>query len=91
MNFCVPPVDRKRTPSSFSFFSNSSSPSLWNTEINVVSWNGAAPKIDIRPWDPEHKKCGKGITLTGDETKKLREILNGNNDALYDKDGKIIF
>jgi len=28
---------------------------LWNTEFNVISWNGAAPKLDIRPWSPDHK------------------------------------
>ena len=24
-------------------------------EVNIVSWNERAPKIDIRPWDGEHK------------------------------------
>ena len=27
-------------------------------------------------WAPEHEKMGKGVTLTGDELKKLRDILN---------------
>ena len=65
---------------------------LWNTELNIISWNGGDPKFDIRPWSPDHKKCGKGITITAEEVKKFREILNSAKDeALYDKEGKIIF
>jgi hypothetical protein len=47
----------------------------WNKEVNLVSWNERAAKIDIRPWDTEHKKMGKGITLSKDEVVKLRDIL----------------
>ena len=43
----------------------------WDLELNIVSWNGNEPKYDIREWDPEHKRCGKGITLGLDELKKL--------------------
>ncbi len=49
----------------------------WTKEINLVSWNGAAPKYDIRDWAPEHEKMGKGVTLTKEEAKKLGEILAG--------------
>lgn len=67
-------------------------PDAWNTELNVVSWNEGAPKFDIRSWDPEHEKCGKGITLSGDEMKELRKILNGDDDSkFYNEDGTIIF
>lgn len=48
----------------------------WKKELNLISWNDKAPKFDIRDWDPEHKKMGKGVTLTNDELKKLRDILN---------------
>jgi hypothetical protein len=44
-------------------------------ELNLVSWNGAAPKYDLRDWAPEHEKMGKGVTLTAEEVKKLYEIL----------------
>ena len=27
----------------------------WKKEINLVSWNGGAPKYDIRDWDPDHE------------------------------------
>lgn len=48
----------------------------WRKEINLVSWNGAAPKFDIRDWAPEHEKMGKGVTLTYDELMVLKAILN---------------
>ena len=47
----------------------------WQKEINLVSWNNRAPKIDIRDWAPEHEKMGKGITLNKDELLKLKELL----------------
>lgn len=47
----------------------------WTKEINKVSWNDKEPKIDIRDWSPDHSKIGKGITLTEEEAKKLKELL----------------
>lgn len=49
----------------------------WSKELNLVSWNDAAPKYDIREWSPDHAKMGKGVTLTAEELKKLRDLLNG--------------
>ncbi len=48
----------------------------WNKELNLVSWNERDPKYDIRDWSEGHEKLGKGVTLTGEEVKKLRDILN---------------
>jgi hypothetical protein len=48
----------------------------WKKELNLISWNDNAPKFDIRDWDTEHKKMGKGVTLSSEELKKLRDILN---------------
>lgn len=47
----------------------------WQREVNMVSWNGADPKIDIRDWAPDHEKMGKGITLTTDEAERLVVLL----------------
>jgi hypothetical protein len=47
----------------------------WRKELNMVSWNGRAPKFDIRDWSPDHEKMGKGITLSKDEAAKLVELL----------------
>ena len=49
----------------------------WSKELNLVSWNDREPKFDIREWDPDHEKMGKGMTLTDEELKKLKELLNG--------------
>jgi hypothetical protein len=48
----------------------------WNKEVNIVSWNSRKPKLDIREWDENHEKMGKGITLNKEEVIKLRELLN---------------
>ena len=48
----------------------------WAKELNIVSWNGNEPKYDIRSWDDSHEKMGKGITLSDDELKRLRDLLN---------------
>ena len=47
----------------------------WTKELNLISWNGANPKYDIRDWAPEHEKMGKGVTLTEEEAEKLKELL----------------
>lgn len=49
----------------------------WSKELNLISWNDREPKYDIRDWAPEHEKMGKGVTLSSDELKKLRDLLNG--------------
>ncbi|WP_234121976.1 YdbC family protein [Clostridium hydrogenum] len=48
----------------------------WRKELNLVSWNDNAPKFDIRDWSKEHDKMGKGVTLTTEELKELKNILN---------------
>ncbi|MGN8817898.1 YdbC family protein [Oribacterium sp. HCP28S3_H8] len=54
----------------------SESKSGWTRELNLVSWNGAAPKFDIRDWAPGHEKMGKGISLNGEELAKLKQLLD---------------
>lgn len=48
----------------------------WRKEINLISWNGAAPKYDIREWAPGREKMGKGVTLTADEVTELNKLFN---------------
>ena len=47
----------------------------YTEEANFVSWNGGDAKLDIREWHPDHERCGKGVTLTEDEGRKLYEAL----------------
>ena len=48
----------------------------WTVELNLVSWNGREPKLDIRSSDPTHQRMGKGIALTRDEAVRLRDSLS---------------
>lgn len=50
----------------------------WKKELNLVSWNDRAPKYDIRDWDENHEKMGKGITLSEDEIQNLVNLMNNN-------------
>ncbi|RLD06803.1 MAG: hypothetical protein DRI56_07535 [Chloroflexota bacterium] len=54
----------------------STSKSGWTKELNLISWNGNAPKYDIRAWSPDHEKMGKGITLSDEEVKTLKTLLD---------------
>ncbi len=47
----------------------------WKKEFNRMSWNGEEAKYDIRSWDSDHSKMGKGITLTEEELRKLSELI----------------
>ena len=48
----------------------------WRKELNLVSWNDRPAKYDLREWAPDHSRMGKGITLSDEEAKMLREALN---------------
>ncbi|MBK3495863.1 YdbC family protein [Viridibacillus sp. YIM B01967] len=51
----------------------------WQKELNLISWNGRAPKYDLRDWSEDHAKMGKGITLSTDELQALKKALQGLN------------
>ena len=48
----------------------------WTKELNLVSWNDYPSKYDIREWDPDHTKMGKGVTLNKEEMRILKELIN---------------
>lgn len=48
----------------------------WRKELNLISWNDATPKYDLRDWAPNHEKMGKGITISEEEIRKLKELLD---------------
>lgn len=43
----------------------------WSTELNYVKWFDNEPKYDIRDWNDDHTRCGKGITLDEEELDAL--------------------
>lgn len=48
----------------------------WTKEVNIVSWNGGIPKIDIRDWDCDHERMSRGITLTEEQGQNLVKALS---------------
>lgn len=48
----------------------------WSKELNLISWNDRDAKYDIRDWSPDHEKMGKGVTLSKEELKALKMLLN---------------
>jgi len=59
-----------------SFGTFSDEDAAWTKEVNQISWNNKPAKIDIRAWAPGYIKAGKGLALTVEEAKRLRDILN---------------
>ena len=55
----------------------STSKSGWTKEVRSISWNDKEAKCDIREWAPGDEKMGKGITLSIEEMRELKKILNG--------------
>lgn len=46
----------------------------FHTEINLISWHGKEPKIDIRRWSEGREKMSKGICLTEEEFRQMVEF-----------------
>ena len=60
----------------------------WNRELNIISWNGAAAKYDLRDWDPHHERMRKGITLHAAEMRKLVDLYLNNNTRKAVEEGR---
>ncbi len=55
------------------------SKSGWQREVTLTSWNGNPEKFDIRDWNEDYTKMGKGITFTDEEVQILKSILSKVN------------
>lgn len=62
----------------------------WNRELNIISWNGAAAKYDLRDWDPHHERMRKGITLHAQEMRKLVDLYLNNNSQKAVEEGRAL-
>ncbi|MDR2845891.1 MAG: hypothetical protein LBV63_01255 [Candidatus Methanoplasma sp.] len=49
----------------------------WAKELNLIKWNDREAKFDIREWSPDGEKMGKGITLSDEEVRVLKDALSG--------------
>ena len=48
----------------------------WKKQLNIVQWGDNIAKYDIRSWNQDHTKSGKGITLNLKELIELKKALN---------------
>lgn len=48
----------------------------WKKQLNIVQWGDKIAKYDIRSWNQDHTKSGKGITLNLQELIELKKALN---------------
>lgn len=46
------------------------------TEVNIISYNDAPEKVDIRSWNKETGRMYKGIALTYSEAQTLKDLLS---------------
>lgn len=79
--------NEQRAPIDVKIEQNLATLSTWNSsfnntanskEINMVSWNGRQPQLDIRIWytdESNQKKPSKGITLNENEARLLYDVL----------------
>ncbi len=47
----------------------------WPLELNLVSFNGEEPKYDLRRWNKNHTRMGRGTTLTLTELRNLFMVI----------------
>ena len=48
----------------------------WSTRLNLISWNGGSPKLDIRSWNEDMSRMGKGVSFSKEDAKDLALLLN---------------
>ena len=51
----------------------------WIKELNLISWNDREPVYDIRTWNENYTRYGKGITITSKQMVRLKELLSEIN------------
>lgn len=44
-------------------------------ELNLISYRGAEPKLDLRKWNKATNQLLKGVTLNKEEAEKLKNAL----------------
>lgn len=47
----------------------------WMKHLTLTQWNDDEPKYDIRAWNDDMTKCGRGITLTKEELIDLSDLI----------------
>ena len=58
--------------------------SYQDTIVKVISWNDGDPKLDIRKWNKDENKMGKGISISLDSVQKLKDLLEEVLEGSYE-------
>lgn len=58
----------------------------WKKELNQICWGKNMPKYDIRDWKDNHETMSKGVTLSVDELRTLRDLINKELESLEEED-----
>ena len=62
----------------------------WQKHLTLIKWGGNNPKYDIRPWNDDMTKCGKGVTLDLEDLMDLQDmfskIIDGDDNEVEDVD-----
>lgn len=63
----------------------SSADNGYTKELNLVSWDGRKPRIDIRGWKngEDSKKPLKGLSMSDEESRRLYLLLK----SMYESEG----
>lgn len=54
----------------------------WMKHLTLIKWGKNEPKYDIRPWNEDMTKCGKGVTFTLEDLMDLQPLI----EAIVDGD-----
>lgn len=49
----------------------------WTKEVNIAKWGNGKPKLDIRLWNHDEGKVGKGVSLDYEEKEFLLDVIDG--------------
>lgn len=56
----------------------------WKQEMNIVSWYGQEPKLDIRWWSDDNGAGGKGAIIRREDVEVLKRVFeNISVDKLF--------
>ena len=47
----------------------------WQKHLTLIKWGDNAPKYDIRPWNEDMTKMGKGVTLDDADLFDLMSLI----------------
>ena len=53
----------------------------WQKHLTLIKWGDNAPKYDIRPWNEDMTKMGKGVTLDDADLFDLMSLIESALDG----------